>query len=661
MPLGVRLDMKNNNALISVAMLSAFLDNQKDYLDMISPFVLNELKGHIGDKIDEKAIQEKMRAEYGFEDIPIHVIDKILNRASKGETATVKREKGKFYIISPVDNKKFIQNRKKMDSLIKQVLAALKEYWTANTKIDIGKAENVLITFLETYGYTVKDNIDNLGNLTISKDRNNYLVARFILDEYKNKTQIFENILEIIKGFFVYKSIYFFSTEQKKDIKSKLKGTEVYFDTKLLIYALGYNREEDKRATSELIDLIRENNGVVRTFPQHRDEVAGIMTKYAKDPLSRGMLSLEYFRKNNYDMANILRLRDSLDKNLLEIKIEVKEPPLYGNITDSRIYDDSFLDLSKLKKSLKENVGYSSEDSNSLQNDVDAISDISRIRGKSHRCGIEKCNAIFATRNNRLVTTVYNEYRERFERGEINFLINDIELTAMLWLKSYDKKNDIPELTLLEAAYAACELTQPVLCSFEQKLQMLENENKIDRDSALLMRTERCSSEELLRITQNDPSLVTEEAVLRIRENIEKQIREPFNKENKKLREELENEKKISIQRAEEKADKARRKLERTFNILCKAFFAILTVVVLYANILMYSSQFQNRGIGALAALILIAICIISWMDYLKGPQSRIKAYIDKKAKEKWHFTYEQEMREYDKIKSGKGFSKSNL
>ena len=51
--IGVYINMTNKDALLTVAMLSAFLSKaKKDYLDLISPFVLSSLPKSENKKID---------------------------------------------------------------------------------------------------------------------------------------------------------------------------------------------------------------------------------------------------------------------------------------------------------------------------------------------------------------------------------------------------------------------------------------------------------------------------------------------------------------------------------------------------------------------------------------------------------------------------------
>ena len=79
----VFIDMKNENALYTVSMLSAMLeDGTGNYLDLLTPFVLYSLPKTIDSPISIDAVTEAMR-EFGFKDFPYKTSEKILNRLCK--------------------------------------------------------------------------------------------------------------------------------------------------------------------------------------------------------------------------------------------------------------------------------------------------------------------------------------------------------------------------------------------------------------------------------------------------------------------------------------------------------------------------------------------------------------------------------------------------
>ncbi|MDP3013068.1 MAG: hypothetical protein Q8M92_02415, partial [Candidatus Subteraquimicrobiales bacterium] len=281
--------MKNKSTLVTVAMLTTFLSkDHKDYLDLVKPFVLMVLPKKVNEKIDFDLLMSGMKQEFGFEDLPVNVLKKILDRLCKPKNGYLCKNNNEYYLKTAYDSSAFELNQRTIAKSLEDVMSHLKNYFdekTSEKKVTENKAKEIFINFMDYYGYSVIANFVELKNLT-KKDHNNYHVARFIIDEHEKESGVFKSILEIVKGFFVYKAIYFFSTDQKMTLDSKLKKTAIYLDTRLIINALGYHLKEDKTATNELLKLIVESGGLLRVFRHTMGEVAGILTKYARDPLS---------------------------------------------------------------------------------------------------------------------------------------------------------------------------------------------------------------------------------------------------------------------------------------------------------------------------------------------------------------------------------------
>lgn len=650
MSIGVFINMNNNDCLVTVAMLSALLSKEKkDYLDIIAPFVLNLLPTQKGDKINILQILSELRQKHGFEDLPGHVLTTILKRFSKGADSIVEVKNKCFYVKNVYDSSKFDNDRHKMKSLIDDIISSLRDF--LNTKSSLKnvtqkESQDRLICFLNYYGYTIVSNIDALKSITIQTDQNNYYIARFILNEYKNETVIFSKILEVIKGFLVYKAIYFFSSEHKKTFTSKLKNTEVFFDTKLLINALGYDREEDCLATRELITLIKENGGIVKTFTHNVQEVAGILTKYAKDRDSRNSLSLDFFNINNYDEVDVLRLRDLLNINIEQkCGIAIIEPPEYGTISSEDIIENKgYLDLVELKEELYKNIKYNSE--NAINNDIESISAISRIRGRTKPFLIEDCKAIFVTTNIAIVRTLFELYRDKFSSGEINYVISDIDLTAILWLKSFDKKSNIPCLKLMEDVYAAYCPSKEVMDAFTDKVNQLQAEGKLSPEAALVMRSHHAIKTDVLELTENDPSNISAETVKTVENKFIDRIRQRDAQRIYELEQEKEQQrerKNRAIKQAEIQAETEKNVYSKKLLLISRIVFSLVGVIGLISIIVSCLGPNSNFSIISFIGVLFGALGII---DSLVSRFGFIKKWIDRSSQNKFDKIYAKKISE---------------
>lgn len=92
------------------------------------------------------------------------------------------------------------------------------------------RIKEFLITFLETYNYSMYDNVENLTTVTLmDSSESNYYVAKLILAEYYADSLKFQYFLEIIKGTLAAKSIYYFINSENDALNRKILKTEFIF------------------------------------------------------------------------------------------------------------------------------------------------------------------------------------------------------------------------------------------------------------------------------------------------------------------------------------------------------------------------------------------------------------------------------------------------
>lgn len=509
--------MNSNDTFITRAMLSAYLDNEKnDYLNLLIPFVLNELPKKIGAKIEIDAITKKLNEENDLE-LKYKVVEKILQRLSKKDKYVLK-ERNLYYVKCIYDDNSFREKKSKIKQAVDNVTNKLYEYLQQDKllkRITLEDAAKYLSDFLETYNYTVYENVKSVSSITLKNKiaSQNYHVAQFILKESAKKSIVFDNIIEIIKGFLACKAIYYFMNEHKEGMQSKLKGTIFYLDTRLLIDALGFNLKEEQDALNDLIELIRKNGGYIKTFTHYVAELQGILYKYKIDVSCRPYLDLNFLYKMNKVSSDIDLIIDSIDLRLSSIGIITEDKPYYDNNIASHTWH---IDYTKLKNELNATINY--KDNDSLTHDADTIEAIAYMRRDIRNGGIENCKAIFVTKNIDIVRVSKKLYSDIFNRGQFNYAITDVDLTALLWLSSYGKNRSLPQMKLMENVYAACCPTTAVMDKFLETINKLTDSKEITETEAILLRSKYSTLESLTELSRNDYKNVTEQLIIEVKE-----------------------------------------------------------------------------------------------------------------------------------------------
>lgn len=522
--------IESRDSIITPALLTAFLEKEnKDILNILLPFVLYLLPQSKDELIDIDSIVCELENRFGFKNIPSNVVCKLLERAKKQEKYVYKKSKN-FYVDKLYNRSDFNNKKSTIAEKIEKVMSSLCEFLrTEGYDKDVSQeqAQEYLLTFLNYYNYTLYDNVERIRTVTVStdnKERSNFWIARYILKEYEQDSCNYEYILDFIKGILVAKAITYCAYEHKGEVGEKIRNTEFYFDTSLLINALKIGDEKDNKATGELKELIEKNGGLVCTFGHYVGEVHGILTKYIASPEDRLGLSVQYFCKNDMGTQYVKTYRDSLEERLNQAKIEKREKPDSAENVKNL---DWPIDYLALKQKLMQYVDYSNDARGveALENDLATLESISIMRyGIKGKQTIENCRAIFVTQNRDIVFAAREYFKEQHEKN-ICLCISEVDLTALLWLSYGKNDNLLPQLKLMENVYAACYPSNEVMNEFLKIAKMMEEDELLPESFTKLVKTGTVNLDSLARRTDNDVANVTEETVLGIKDEYEEKIR----------------------------------------------------------------------------------------------------------------------------------------
>ena len=495
---GVTIRMEKKVSLSTVALLSLLWDKEKrDYLDVIAQFVLRCLPTKINAQIDIDEITEKLRGEFGFEDIPHHVVEKILVRLCHNQVNGKKyvyKSYRRFYTNDIYEGGAFDKDRLQINTCITEVLNALSDYLEKNyihKKIGLDEAADFLFHFFETYGLTVVQDHRLLRSITSANGEHNFFVARFIIENFEKKTPLETRLIEITKGFLIYKAVYFYSAEMKTSIESKLKNSSFYFDCSLIIDALGYDSLSEECSFDEMCQLIRSNGGKTCVFEHTIEEAGNLLEAYANKAHKRNSFSFPELEKRNYTPEILFSLAQpsSITANLRKKNISVVSIPSYDPVKKpyGKEYYDGFQDEDSIKKQLqKYQTGIKSE--SGINYDVQTLAAIGRLRKNKQPTHIENCIAILVTQSSGVCRCMHDLYPEQFP-PEIGFAIKDVDLVSILWLSQYSKESQLPKNILIANAVAACQLSQEIMDEAISLANRMEGDKTISPEAALIIRS----------------------------------------------------------------------------------------------------------------------------------------------------------------------------
>lgn len=520
--------MSNKNALITKAMLASYISGKHmDYLNMIEPFVIEELPKSLNSKIDISEITHSIREKYGLI-IKQKIVEKILIRLSKTKNdaiirKTTERSGHKNYYLNTMPKyRNFDKKREKIKNIVYEVINCFKDYYNENSvikKINEETAQKMLIDYLEKYNYETYVDINNISKIKTDEKfaSSNYKVANFILNEYKKVNGCFNKIRILQEGYFASTAIYYFSkNDEHISSSTKLNKTLFVLDTRLLIDALQLNTISDANSMLEMLELIKDNGGKICTFDYYFDELYGIIQKYITDKSARITLDLDYFRRNQLKDIEIKLYNKNLKEKLeQDLKISIIEKPDYSKLIEKQTWH---IDSLELKRNILQYVEYTYDDADvGFKNDYDTIESIAYYRFNSKYNTLNNCKAIFVTSNNGLIQAAKKTYQIDKQKEEIELAISDIDLTAILWLSNYNEKSNLPELILLENAYAALSPTKDIL---NDVLRIIENNiNSNDeqtKNDAIILRYDPYLLNNISEVIQNDKRNISDNTIIEL-------------------------------------------------------------------------------------------------------------------------------------------------
>ena len=619
--------MDVNKTLISTAMLTAIFEKtKKSNIDLIAPFVLFIIsKNEYG--VTEEKIITQMEDEFSFLDFPRAVLKIIINKLKKEKKIELKNKK---YLLlgnakKEIDlfNDRHLNASRETKELIDALWNYLKNYTTIKTNYN-----NVKIAFgafLDKNGYIIYNNF-NPQNLKVkNNDRLQFFIAKFIENQYNNQTKEFNLLINIIEGLLLANVIYLQVTP---DNTTNLNKLNCYFDTPFLLRILGFKEKEDNESAVELIDLLKKQGATIKCFTHSFNEVQSILRNYI-DNREIGIINptktLESLDIEEYNITELNELYMNLEDIFKEKGILIEDKPKYEKIKYNKSKYEDQIDEKKLKEIIIDR--YNNKDIKDIivDNDIDSISAIMRLREGKKIQKFEDCNAIFVTSNHDLRTAT-KQLLKINERIEISPVISDVDLTAIMWLRSLKDNPTLPKDKLIENARALLKPTPNIIEEFNKCLDKIKKVKYAKDGKALqsLIYTTHFSSKFMDEI-EGDINKVNPSTIIKVYEKslIDAELIEKENlvekDKNKKLQKEKENLVEKLIMKDKERDEfidkiiqKYENKINKTSEIICKIVRAIINLLIIsllvvgFLDIIGLFNESKNQYISWI--LILISI-----------------------------------------------------
>lgn len=509
--------MPSSETLTSLAMLKVSIDQGRDYLDYLNPFVTHILSKQKPDPVTDEGVCDLLRAEFGLE-IPSRTVQIVLRRLAR--QLPLKRDTRVYRIVGEIPDPGVESEKARASRHIAAVVAGLRKF-AEGRPIEFGSSDddaiNAICAFLSEFGISsLRAYLRGtaIPNISHRSDSQIVLVSEYVLHLQQNDPERFDSMLILVQGHMLANALLAPDLEAYSPTYDRVA---FYLDTPLLIHRLGLEGELKMNAVNELVTLLKRLGGRVMVFDHTVSELQRVLTGAASSIESVngwGRIVTEA-RRRKMTRSDILLMAENLRERIKDVQIEVAETPKY-----TAAYQ---IDEMLFEQALKDEVSYHNQ--RAKLDDINSVRSIYVLRTNTAPSSLENCKAVLVTNNSAFARAASDYGRNHEESREVSSVITDFSLANLAWLKSPLGAPSLPRAEVLAYAYAAFQPSKSLMDKYLVEIdKLLEQDNISERDHQLL-RSSPVAYQELMSLTLGSEDALTKETITEALARTENEIR----------------------------------------------------------------------------------------------------------------------------------------
>ena len=503
-----------DQTIISLALLKAQWEtNKHDYLETFVPMVVECIRLSDHSAISLPKLTNDMDGRFGI-GIPQHALKLILTRLKDKGYINVEH-KAYVPVYNKLANSTFAFTVQSVTASHERIIKGIVQFCgtTFNVALTPSDAESALHSFLQT------DPSLASGKLLLSSQpippkvgpSRDFMIAAFIQYVESQRSADFEHLETIVKGSMLVSALYL---PDPARAGRKFKGTDIYFDTSLLIYALGHAGPARQDPCLELLALLADSGVKLSCFSHTFDEISAALNacfiRMEKGKLSGAYgPSMEYFLSEGLGADDVLLKMNHLEADLKALNIYIR-PSSQGD-------DHDEIDEAALKSLLEAELINLNE--HAIDRDVKSLACVKRLWKKTEPICLEDAPALFVTTNSVVARVARRFFARMISTSEgdvpraVAPCITDQSLTTLLWLKRPTQAPNLPRKRLIADCMAAMQPSALLWAKYEDALERLVKKGTLPPDDYYLMRYSREAKRALMDETVGDDEVFVEGTV----------------------------------------------------------------------------------------------------------------------------------------------------
>ena len=504
------------NTLTSLAILKVTVDQGRDYLDYLRPFVLQILVDHDQISITAVDVRNNIRQRFGLE-IPERTVEIVLKRISRRHS--IRKSGGHYITTGDLPDPHIAAKQANAQRHIDSVLHGLREFSQETTNpIDSDeKAITAICAFLAEFGITcLRAYLRGTAIPTVGEEQKSIivLVSNYIQYIERVEPERFNSFIVLVQGHMLANALL---CPDLRNAPRTYRDVIFYLDTPMLVRLLGSEGHARQSAITELITLLKQLDGRVAVFSHSRQELVNVLqgaANFLDSNEGRGGIVLEA-RKRGTTRSDLLLLAESVDDKLREAGIEVYETPRY--------IEQLQIDETVFERVLIDEVWY--HNPRAREYDINSVRSIYVIRGDRPAPSVEKARAVFVTTNLAFAQAAWDYGQQHESSQDVSSVIADFTLANMAWLKAPMGAPNIPTTQLLAFSYAALRPSNELLIKYLNEIDKLESQNMLNERDHQILRSSPLVYDELMGLTLGDIDALTDETIYHTLERVSAEIK----------------------------------------------------------------------------------------------------------------------------------------
>lgn len=515
-----------NRTITSYTILNYFSEKGISQIDLYVPFACKCINKNASQTVSIEDLKKWFSEEYGLSKIYQGVFASLLKKMTSlgilslgGGCYNINKQQ----LIKEIEKFHEIDKSSSIEELCQKLILFSKENF--GVEFSIEETQNGILRFLEHHDGDIildeKGLMDRVARQTEKSKKLNYILSKFIIWSKDNSSETFQLFKNIAKG---HALSFLLSMKGVCNYVGKMSGVTIALDSPIIFNLLNLNDKVNFDMSSELLGILKKQGCDFIIFKQHYQEVlqtfnSTIHLLYTKDYcLDKASRLLKYAVRNNISASFLKSKRELLDSILSKWNISICEAPSIPNRYSE--IDSVKLNELLMKRYLDNNVEIDDNKRKTIENDVDVISYIYRMRGNSPASNLKNCNAILITTNTALA---YVSKHPKLSNvcHSIPVCMTDAFLSTILWFCYPDSSSDINEKVLLSECYNNLSLSDEILHRFYSEVKELDALTPISEEIMLNINTSRMVQELLESKTFNETSLYTDKTTAEILQEIE--------------------------------------------------------------------------------------------------------------------------------------------